>query len=159
MDDSFKIYVKQLRDGQVEKIEENFSTDFLDVHEKDLVFSDPVKVSGEAYLADNELVLHLDIQACGIIPCAICNEGVKVKIAVPDFYHAVPLNEVTTGIYNFSDILRETILLETPLFAECGGCCPRRKDVQKYMKKNSSEGSGNAHEEEGYHPFADLDLK
>ena len=58
--------------------------------------------------------------------------------------------------YNFKNLLRETILLEVPSFAECeGGSCPKRKEYNKYLKESSNEQS----EDEGYQPFADLDWK
>ena len=156
MNDAFNIYVKQLRGGETEHLNESLPPDFLGINEKDLAFKDNVCVEGDAYLADNELILHLNIAANAIVPCAICNEDVDVEIAIEDFYHAVPLSEVKTGIYNLSDILRETILLEVPAIAECQGDCPRRKDVQKYMKTKKSATRGDADDDEGYRPFADL---
>lgn len=153
MDDTFKIYIEQLRGGEIEEISEDLSPDFLDIHEKDLVFVDPVIVEGQAYLTENDLVLHLDINTFCLVPCAICNSQVKVEIKIKGFYHAVPLEEIKSGIYNFREILRETILLEVPLSAECEqGNCPHRKEIEKYLKKTRDE------EDEGYNPFIDLKL-
>lgn len=158
MNDRFKIYVEQLREGHVEKISEKFSPEFLDVHEKDLKYADPVLVKGEAYLAEDMLVLHVDIKTFGMIPCSICNEPVKVEIAIKGSYHAIPLEEIKGGIFNYQEIIRETILLETPILTECNqGKCPQRSSVQKYLKKEGAPKSKNGNED-GYHPFADLDL-
>ncbi len=154
MDEAFKIYIDQLRDGHAEKISENLSPEFLDVHEEDLSFVDPVDVKGEAYLAENDLVLHLDIHTMATIPCAICNAQVKVPIAMKDFYHTLPAVEIKSAIYNFQEMLRENILLATPLFAECNdGQCPERAELKKFFR---DEGSDKKSEDEGYHPFADL---
>jgi uncharacterized metal-binding protein YceD (DUF177 family) len=155
MDDAFKIYIEQLRDGQVEKLEETLSADFLDVHEKELTFPGPVKLAGEAYLAEDNLVLHLDV-ACSVeLPCAICNRPVRSAIRIVGHYHTVPLEEAKSGIYSFREALREVILLETPQFAECNqGNCPERKEIAKYLKKPSS--AKNEEDEEGYQPFANL---
>jgi uncharacterized metal-binding protein YceD (DUF177 family) len=156
IDDGFKIYVEQLRDGQIQEINESFSPGFLDVHEKDLSFSDLVEVQGQTYVTDDTLVLHLDIHTFGIIPCSICNEPVKVEMKIKGFYHAVPLEEIRGGIYIFRDILRETILLETPLLAECNqGKCPQREHIKKYLKKEPMSGKEDS---EGYHPFAGIDF-
>lgn len=158
MDERFKIYVDQLHEGYVETLSESFSPEFLDVHEKDLKFVDPVDVQGEAYLADDMLVLHIDIHTIGMIPCAICNEPVKVEVTIPGSYHAIPLDEIKGGIYNFQEILRETILLEVPILAECNqGKCPQRSAFQKYLKEERISKSKNG-DEDGYHPFADLDI-
>lgn len=153
MDDTFKIYVEQLRDGHVEKLEESFAPDFLDIHEKELAFKGPVSFHGEAYLANDDLVLHFNASCRYQLPCVICNQPVEQALKVEDYYHSVLLAEVKSGIFNFRDVLREVILLEVPQFAECAGGCPERKEIAKYLKEPSSK---DEEEEEGYQPFADL---
>ena len=154
MDDRFKIYVDRLKDHDL-KIHETFKPDFLDVEEGDsLKFPYPVALKGEAYLADDNLVMHLDVATQGEVPCTVCNEMTKVDIVIPEFYLAVPLEEVKGGIYDYSEMLREEILLAVPQFAECSdGICPQRKELEKFLKKPGEEDSP---EEERYHPFADL---
>lgn len=156
MDDQFKIYVEQLRDGHEETIHEQLVPDFLEIDEPDLIFDKPVALEGAAYLAERELIIHWNIATEALVPCSICNEWVKAPILIPNFYHAVPLDEIKTGIYNFKELLRETILLEVPKFMECEGECPKRKEINKYMKEVSNKSND---EEEGYQPFADLDWK
>lgn len=152
MDDAFKIYVEQLRDGHVEKLEESFSPEFLDVQEKELTFKGPVSFHGEAYLANDDLVLRFSVLCHYQLPCVICNQPVEQELEVQNYYHSVPLTEVKSGIFNFRDSLREVVLLEVPQFAECAGGCPERKEIAKYLKEPSSKDE----EEEGYQPFADL---
>jgi len=154
MDDSFKIYVEQLREGHIEKIEESFPPDFLGVHEKDLDYQDPVIVNGEAYLAEDELVINLNVSTQAVLPCVICTEPVKVDVQIQGFYYAMPVAEIKSGIFNFKEMLREIVILESPAFAECQGKCPRRNDVAKYFKKELP--GEDKSEEEGYHPFSDL---
>ena len=111
-------------------------------------------VKGEAYLAEQSLILHLNIETFCKIPCSICNSPVRVPVQLKNFYHTVPLEEIRGGIYNFKELIREAILIETPHFAECNdGLCPRRQEIQKYLKDESKDTSA----EEGYHPFADLE--
>lgn len=149
--DIFNIYADRLYDGQVEAFDEEVAPDFLEVNERDLKFNDPLFFKGEAYLADDDLILHLSISTHATIPCSICNEPVKVEINELDFYQAEPMKEIKTGVFNFKELLREAILLDVPAFAECDhGNCPRRKDIQKYLKV---EGKGDTE----YHPFADLE--
>lgn len=155
MNDIFKIYIEQLREGHEEKIYEKLDPDFLDIQEPDLVFDKPVELDGVTYLAEHELVFHWNIRTEAIIPCSICNEPVKVPIHIQNFYYSEPIKEIKSGVYNFKDLLRETILLEVPAFVECDGQCPRRQEYQKYLKEPSNRPS----DEEGYQPFADLDWK
>lgn len=153
LDESFKIYVDQLKKGGVEKIHEEFPPNFLDVHEKDFSFKDPVLVEGEAYVAEGELILRLDITTSVWIPCIVCNEPVKVPCRLDGVYIATPIEEIKSGIFSLVEPLREAVLLEAPAFAECGGACPERKNVEKYLKKHPA-----STEEESMHyrPFEGL---
>jgi uncharacterized metal-binding protein YceD (DUF177 family) len=152
-DNLFCIYVERLRRGEIEKIDETFAPDFLEISEKELSFTYPVRVSGQVYIAEEMLILHFDIQTVATMPCAICNEPANVSIDVKGFYHAVPLDEIKGAIYDFREILRETILLELPILTECQGKCPQRTTLQNYFKKESSPET-----KEGYRPFEDFDF-
>ncbi len=157
MEDEFKIYIEQLREGHDKQIDECLSPDFLEVNEPDLTFHQPVELKGSAYLAENELILNWNIRTEALIPCSICNDKVPVEIEIRNFYHSEPTEDIKTGIYNYKQLLRDTILLEVPSFAECNeGKCPHRQEVARYLKEHAEEESN---DEEGYHPFADLDWK
>ncbi len=119
MDERFRIYVDQLHDGREKAIDELIEPAFLHIHESDLVFKKDVTVRGEAYLASNDLVLHLDIHTEALIPCSICNELVPIDIEVKNFYFSQPLSEIKSAIFSFEELLRENILIEVPLFTEC----------------------------------------
>lgn len=156
MDSAYNIFIERLRDGHIEKIEETLTPEFIGIHEKFLFFQDPVYIKGEAYLAEDTLVVHLEINTKSTIPCSVCNEPVKTDISIHNFYHAEPLENIKSGIFNYQEILRECVLLETSSFAECEqGNCPRRLELQKYFKK---PGSNSLEDEEGYQPFANLSI-
>ncbi|KAF3363293.1 hypothetical protein PHSC3_000184 [Chlamydiales bacterium STE3] len=152
LDDSFKIFVEQLRSGNVEQLSEEFTPDFLDLHEKELAFADPVYLKGEAYLAESDLILHLNLSTFAKLPCSICNEWVKVPIKIQNMYYHEPLSAIKSGVFNMLDVLREAILLEVPSFAEChSGSCPKRKELEKYMKPQAQ-----SQDDTGYRPFENL---
>lgn len=162
MNDTFKIFVDQLRDGHEEEIHENFPPDFIGVNESDLSFDELVKVDGKAYLAEDSLILNFDIIAFAMISCAVCNSLVRTEVAIHNFYHAVPLSEVKGGIFHLQETLREVILLETPKFAECNeGKCGEREKISKYLKspKEGDSPGKQAFSDDGYRPFSDLELK
>ena len=153
--DLLNIYVEQLRDGRTENLKLQCLPEFLEVNEKDLAFSSPIEIEGEAYLAEDSLVLNVDIATKAVIPCVICNEPVVVDIKLLNLYHVESLADIKTGIYNFQEVIRENIILETPHFAECHeGKCPQREGIDKFLKKpNLAEKEA---VDEGYHPFAGL---
>lgn len=139
-DDRFKIYVEQLRDGRTAKIDETFSSSFLAIEEGNLSFRGPVTVKGEAYLAGDELVLHLVVSALSVVPCIICNGPVEVAISLPNCYLAIPLEEIPHGVFSMEPLVREEILLETKPFAECNnGHCQHRSEISPYLKKEHEE--------------------
>ncbi|NGX57453.1 MAG: hypothetical protein K940chlam3_00345 [Chlamydiae bacterium] len=149
--DAFKIYIDRLWNGKKQVVDESFSPNFLGVDEEGLKFQKPVNVAGEAYIAENELVLHFSVKAEASMPCAICNEWTSVSISLDSFYEVISLEEVKGAIFDFSENLREEILLHIPHTVEChGGSCPARKDVNEYIREDSPD------EIEGYQPFADL---
>jgi len=150
-DERFNIFVEPLRLGKTIALDETFPPDFLEISERDLSFNKQVNINGEVYFAGEELILHLNLQAHCIIPCSICNEPVSVTIEVKEFYYAEPLKDIPSGIFNYKEVVREAILLETPAFVECRGHCPKRKQIEKYLKTHQG-----LEQEEGYKPFADL---
>lgn len=158
MNDDFKIFISHLKDGKIERIERTLPPSFLEVEEPDLFFQEPVSVNGEAYLTNDSLVLHLDLATRGIMPCTICNESVPVNISIRGCYHIESLKNVKFDIFDMREVVRESVLLETPSFIECGkGHCPKRKSIAKYMKSSLNEVHPTG--DEGYHPFRDVNLE
>jgi len=142
MEDQFKIYVDRLRLGDVEKINERVSPGVLLESDSELKFEHPVDFQGEAYIAEKELVLHLNISTIATLPCAICNEETESPLKLVGVYHIVPLDEIKGSIFDLKEFLRETIILEAPRFVECHeGSCPKRKDYERFLKKETTQNS------------------
>ncbi len=152
IDDQFRIYIDRLKDHHTEVLELALPPDFLDVHEPDLHFHQPVKVHGKAYLAHQELVLDLDVAATAIMPCAICNEPTEIPLELEHLLLVEPLSEVQAGVFDMRPLIREAILLEVPLTVECIGGCPKRNEVEQFLKKEAAD---NPNSEE-FRPFEGL---
>lgn len=153
--EGFKIHVEPLRRGNTEKIHEEFSSDFIDLHEDALDFKDPVFIEGEAYVADHELILCLNVATKATIPCSECNEPVEVPIHLPKLYAAQPLEEIKSGVFSMDALIREAIVIEAPQFVKCGGAeCLKHKEIEKYFHRASPEEAPDDH----YRPFEGLKL-
>ncbi len=153
--ESLKIYIDRLKDNQTQKIHDTFSPEFLEIEEEDLVFDDPVQLNGEVYIANEHLILHLNIETYAYLPCSICNEAVHTPVVIKNLYLTRPLSEINGAIFDLGDEIRESILLQTPLFIECNqGHCPERENIKKFLSpgQNISQKKDNVH-----FPFADLD--
>ena len=154
IDPAFLIYVDRLRDGQTESIDDQVPPDFLEVEDDNLRFDQPVKFTGQAYLAQQELILNLEVRTPALMPCRICNEWTEFAVHVPHLLHVEPTDELKRGYVDLRPVLREAILLQLPHTVECsGGHCPKRKEIQPYLKDGHSDSSS---KNEGYKPFEHL---
>lgn len=149
MEDEFAIYIDRLSEGRTENLNKEFSPDFLDVEDSELNFKKIVHLTGEAYIVDDTLILHLNITAFAVVPCTMCNQPVETEVKILGLYHAVPLAEIQGAKYIIRELLRESILLDAPQFSECNhGNCPQRKEMEQFLHRETSEDT--------YNPFKDL---
>lgn len=139
MHEQLKIFVDRLKGGGVYSLDELCSTDFMDLNDAEIKMGETLSCKGEAYLADSELIVHLDISTTVFMPCAICNEAVEVPIHLKGIYLNQRLDRLKSGVYDLSSPLREEILLSLPRTAECEGSCPRREEYKKYFVSENEE--------------------
>jgi uncharacterized metal-binding protein YceD (DUF177 family) len=154
--DLFKLYIDQLRQGKTAEIDEVVTPEAVELPvDEDLAFTQPIALRVQAYVADQELIIHLSADTKATLPCVICNELQDVDVSLDDLYFAEPLDEIKGAVYDFKPLLRDSLLLEVPHFIECsGGNCEGRAELEKYFKK---PGVDKEEENETFHPFADLD--
>ncbi len=145
------IWIDRLKNGQTQKIAESLNPSFLDTNEADLKFLAPVQIQGEAYLTNEELILHLKASTKANLPCVICNELITIDLALDSFYHTQPIHEIPSAIFDYQELLREALLLEIPHYVECNqGKCPDRPAITPYLCSNKQQ------KQEVHFPFSDL---
>lgn len=156
MEDGFNIYIERLREGHIEEISESFSSDFLNESPNEYRFEKPIQVTGQAYLAGDQLVIHLTLEAIVLIPCRICNEFTPLDIKVQEMYDGIPVESIKSGVYCIRQLIQEAMMLQLPEFYECHqGNCPEREKLKKYLKAKPSKDNDDL---EGYQPFKELKL-
>jgi len=146
------LFIDRLQSGKTEKIKETLSSEFLEIHEPELTFSDKIFIDGEAYLANEHLIIQLEVKLHVIMPCSICNNPTEFPLELHRFYHTEEINQIKSHIYNYSSALREAILLEVPSFVECRGNCPERGELKKYIHQDNPKKL----DESVQFPFAEL---
>jgi uncharacterized metal-binding protein YceD (DUF177 family) len=152
--ESLKIYIDRLKSGHALKIDEMLSPDFLEVDEEDLLFENLVRIKGEAYLANEHLIVHFNVETQACLPCSICNDPIHIPIIIQNVYLSQPLVEIKGAIFDMTNEIRESILLQTPLFTEChNGKCPERENLKQFLKSAQKESKNDI----VHFPFADLD--
>ena len=142
-----KIYVNRLEGGKGETIEESFPATLLFENEAELHFPGDVSFKGQAYLADGHLVIKLEIHCAIEIPCSICDKPCPLSVDLKDFYYAHSLEEVKAAVFDYSEVIREAVLLELPAIAECDGRCKQREEMRPFLA---------APEEDIHFPFKGL---
>ena len=150
MESPLKIFTEQLRAGKREEIEHVLSSDLLGIQESDLVFHSPIYLKGEAYATDEHLILQLSAHTEVKMPCSICNEMIFVPLKTEEIYHTILFTDLKSTIFDFTDLVREEIVILIPQFIECQeGKCPDRTFVSKFMKNKAVS-------PQNHFPFADL---
>jgi len=151
---AFKILIDRLKGGHTQKIDEEFAPTFLGADEPELQFRSKVKVKGEAYLTDEHLVIHLKAGTKVLMPCAVCNAMIEARLEADNFYHAQPIEEIRGAVFDYSEALREALLIELPKTVECnGGNCSGRMGLKPYLRSEDRS------EKTTYFPFAGMDDK
>jgi len=151
-----KIFIDRLKDGQIEKFKLEVPCDFLGIQEDDLSFIAPVTLKGESYLASDHLILKLHVETKILMPCSICNEPTKLPIVIADFTQAEPIENIRSSVYDYTEALREEILLQVPQFTECNeGNCPQRDSMKKFLKAEKAP-EAKQNPSPVHFPFSDL---
>lgn len=149
-------YIDRIREGQELLVDLLLEPHALALDNTDLQFTDSICVKGCIYLAEDHLIIQVSIKTGVYLPCSICNELVKIDVSLKNIYMTHPLEEIRTHEFDFTEDLREAILLEIPSFAECNkGRCPQRANMESYLK--SQEKEKKQKDEDTYYPFNDLD--
>lgn len=131
-----KIYIERLRNDHIEKIDETLEPSFLEIQEKDLQFNQPIYLKGSAYLASDHLILELNVRTVAQLPCNICNDPVEIPLNIDHLRYTIPTDTIKSGVFDYSEEVRDAILLKVPAFIECsGGNCPDRQIIKKYLKE------------------------
>lgn len=152
MSDPFKILIDRLKGGNTQKLEETLDPAFLGPDEPELRFVSKAKVTGEAYVTDSHLIIHLKAHVKISMPCAVCNQMIEKDLKVDNYYQAEPLEEIRGAIYDYSESLREALMIEIPRTVECNnGKCPERATIEPYLRAK------NRTEKTTHFPFADMD--
>lgn len=131
---------------------------FLDLSEKDEAkASGPVSLEGICSLVDEYVVLQLSIKAQFLLPCAMCNEPFTYEVFIENLCHQEHVGDKRHPTWDFSEVIREAILLELPFFPQCGQAenqkkCLRFDEVKKYLVSQKSD----AQQDEVHTPFKEF---
>ena len=127
-------FLDQLQGGGEIAIDLELDPSFLELQETDEAKAcSSIVVEGPACLVDGFICLSVEATGSFRMACALCNEPFEYKVKVP-IRHQEPTDTMKQGKWNFTEVVREAILLELPFFPQCGGKeCLHREEIQKYL--------------------------
>jgi len=134
----FSLNIHSLSENEPILIDGKFDPSFLDVDEKEVKFKDPVEIKGKIYLASDDLILDVSAKTYVTMPCSICNEQIKYLLDIKNYIYTQPLTEITQANYDYSEIIRQAVILELPTKVECNNNCPERENIAPYLKKENN---------------------
>lgn len=131
------IYLERLAHEHVEKISEALPPELFQLSESDeLQAHDTVAVTAEAYVSDGFLIITYSVSTAFTTRCGFCNESFSLPVQLSHCTVEIPLDEIKHGYFDFSELLRQELLLQVPYYPLCGGeQCNNRAEVEKYLKK------------------------
>ncbi len=153
MEHELNIFVEQLSEGEPKKVNLSLPSDMLGVQENDLILESPISISGEIYITDHHLIIHLTAKTKAKMRCSICNELTDISLDAT-IYESLPISELKSSIFDYSSLIKEELLLQLPLFCECQGNCPERIHLKSFLKE--AQPKKNTSSETTHFPFADL---
>ena len=128
------IYIDRLHEGKVEPINTTIAVPTSSTEGEFLSFAAPIEVSGEAYLADEFLVLHLNLKTTVRMVCKICSEDILREVEMSGVYITEEITKIPSKTYDPTKAIYDMILIEIPSYQECDGNCPGREDLKAYLK-------------------------
>ncbi len=150
MHDQLTIFTERLCPGRPEKNDLTLPPEFLGLGEEDIRFSSPLTLQGEMCRMDDLILITLAAQMTIEMPCSICNTLTTLPLQNKNILLSIPLSDVPAGSFNYTDLLREEVIMSLPQFIECHeGACPKRKEVQSFLKSAEKQAPT-------YFPFAEL---
>ena len=143
MDSELVIYIDRLHQGKKYELNIVVDSSFMEIEEGFLVIGDKITIVGSCYLVEQEVHLCFTIKAPYKVPCKICNEWVAEELYIEQLHHQMPLTDIQGPSFDFSQIIREALLIEVSNFSECNhqqGKCKYREEVKHYFSSsNDSE--------------------
>lgn len=133
MTNKLQIPLDCLQNDNVYKFEKVISFEDLNIdEEKELKFTRPISIEGKSYLANDTLILRLNIKFFISIPCSICNTFFEKEFIIKNLLITEKLLKINS-VYDYKDEIRNACFLEIPSYIQCSEKCPELNTLKKYL--------------------------
>lgn len=135
-----QIPIDCLRGEEPYTLTESLPSTFIEQEEDEIRFQKPIEVEISAYISGEFLILDCSISTEILIPCSFCNEYYPLQLSLTHYQEEEPLENIKGHLFDASEVIREAILLEIPLYPLCGGVvCNNRATIEPYLTKSTEE--------------------
>jgi len=136
MKNDLQIHIDYLKNEYIYNFEKTIPFEELDIgQEKELKFIKPLLIEGKAYIANEFLILVLNIKFYVSLPCSICNEFFEKEFNIKNLTINEKLTKINS-IYQYKDEIRNACFLEIPSYIKCSKKCPEKNNIKKYLNVN-----------------------
>lgn len=150
MDQQLFIYIDRLIEGKEQNLDDVLPSKTLFEDESELHFHSDITIRGKAYITTDHLVIDIFATIKAEMPCIICAKPVPFTLEMERQTLTIPLEEIKNKVYNYTSLIRESLLLQVPQTKECKNSCPERVSIEPFLIKNSEN-------KETHFPFAELE--
>jgi len=134
----FLLNIHTLSENHPIIINKSFDPSFIDLDEKEIKFEDPIEIKGKIYLASDDIIINVSSRTYVKLPCSICNEPIKYLLVNKNYMHNQPLKTLNDSIYDYTEIIRQAVILELPAKVECNNNCSERENIAPFLKKKNN---------------------
>jgi hypothetical protein len=130
-------------------VDDSVDAQFLDLaNDDELQVTKPIVIKGRIYRTSEWLIIDASIRAVFNAACPLCNDSFELPVEIASWNHQQLISDVDGQTWDITEALRESILIEVPFFAQCGGSsCKNYKEVEPFIRADAPE-------ECGHQPFA-----
>lgn len=134
--DEFELYIDRLRAGEYKEFSLKTDSSLMQSEDNEFLFEDDIEAFGEATLTDEHVVINITIKTKVKNHCTICNEPISHEVLIEEKHIPLPIKDARGAIFSLKPFVREKIFLSIPKYSECGGSCPERETLSKYIKSS-----------------------
>ncbi|MCH9620934.1 MAG: hypothetical protein S4CHLAM20_03430 [Chlamydiia bacterium] len=134
--EEFELYIDRLKAGEYKEFSLKTSPELMQADDNEFSFNDDIHAQVSATIASDHLILNISIKTIVKNSCKICNDPISHDILIEQNHVPFLLTEAKGAIFSLRPYVREQIYLNIPKYSECGGKCPERAAIDKYLSNS-----------------------
>ena len=139
--EELKLYIDRLRACEYKKFSFTSTPEIMECEDEvdsDVLFEKNIDITGEATLANDHLMININIYTTVKNYCKICNEQISHELSISEKHIPFSLKTMKSGVFHLKSYVQELIFLNIPKYSECKNLCPERSVIKKHLKDSKT---------------------